>query len=519
MLIALPKGAILSGITTWAGTLARGLAGLGHRVMVLVHEVPGVMGAGPLAGLPGECGVEVRLLGRMPRIDEAVGEPRPELGAYQSAVEELHRAMGGPVVAVPTYSAECFGLFAAVSRALPGVVRTVGWMHSDIPYDRLTLRHYGAMIHRFVGVSSEMAAGLRAAMEAEGRAGDVVRIPYGVPIPASAARRESGRVVRLVYSGRMDREQKRVHALVEMCRELERLGVEHELTLVGDGPGAGEVDQLIAGASRVRRVVAGTGGVAASLDDADVFVLASRYEGLSVSMLEAMAHGCVPVVTRVSGAADAVGESASESCGVIVDAGPGVDEPRLGALMAAGVVEAVRRGIGALSVRARDRAAARFSDMGMASAVSALCGACAAEPARDWGPGRPTVAGDFTVPGDACERAARVLAGLRGRRVALWGAGRHTLAVARSSVGGATEVVAVIDDGAIAPGARVGAWAVVPASGAANLGVTDIVISSALHEEALWARRGEFERRGVRVHRLYGGALDEAEEPLGAARG
>jgi len=39
---------------------------------------------------------------------------------------------------------------------------------------------------------------------------------------------------------------------------------------------------------------------------ADVCVLVSEYEGTSVSMLEAMAAGCVPVVTKVSGTADVI---------------------------------------------------------------------------------------------------------------------------------------------------------------------------------------------------------------------
>jgi hypothetical protein len=39
---------------------------------------------------------------------------------------------------------------------------------------------------------------------------------------------------------------------------------------------------------------------------ADIFILASRYEGTSIAMLEAMAQGCVPIVTRVSGVAGVI---------------------------------------------------------------------------------------------------------------------------------------------------------------------------------------------------------------------
>jgi glycosyltransferase involved in cell wall biosynthesis len=38
----------------------------------------------------------------------------------------------------------------------------------------------------------------------------------------------------------------------------------------------------------------------------DIAVLMSEFEGTSISMLEAMAQGCVPVVTRVSGTRQAI---------------------------------------------------------------------------------------------------------------------------------------------------------------------------------------------------------------------
>ena len=41
----------------------------------------------------------------------------------------------------------------------------------------------------------------------------------------------------------------------------------------------------------------------------DVFVNVSEYEGTSLSMLEAMSFGCVPVVTDVSGAREFIEEN------------------------------------------------------------------------------------------------------------------------------------------------------------------------------------------------------------------
>jgi glycosyltransferase involved in cell wall biosynthesis len=482
---------------------------LGHPVIVLLHATADAPGLGGLAALDGVPGIEVRVLEGMPGIDEAVPEPRPELGAYVRAIEDLSRGGTRRVVAFPTYSAECYGLLAAASRTHSEVLRTIGWMHSDIAYDRLTLLHYSRLIHRFVGVSLEMVGGLRRGLPE--REGDVRWVPYGVEIPRATehglSRKPSRGTgpLRLVYTGRMDLEQKRVHAMVAMSDELCRSGIGHELVLVGDGPAAGVIDGLIAGSPHIRRVSVQPDEIARWLDWAEVFVLASRYEGLSLSMLEAMAHGCVPVVTRVSGATDAVGEGES-ACGVVVDSGPGVDEPGLGSAMADGVRRAADMGIAGLGAAARARAEQRFSEEAMARAVSALCAEVVGEPGRRWPSDVPAAAGDFTVPSDAAERAARVLDTLSGCRVAIWGAGRHTRVILRvlgENSPMLRAVTAVLDDGVVSRGQLVGPWEVVGASGLAALGITDVVISSALHEDALWARRHELERLGIRVHRLY----------------
>ena len=37
-----------------------------------------------------------------------------------------------------------------------------------------------------------------------------------------------------------------------------------------------------------------------------------------------------------------------------------------------------------------------------------------------------------------------------------------------------------------------------------ELGATDIVLSSWLHQDDMWSRRAPLERHGLRVHRVYG---------------
>jgi glycosyltransferase involved in cell wall biosynthesis len=75
------------------------------------------------------------------------------------------------------------------------------------------------------------------------------------------------------------------------------------LLLVGDGPMRGELESFIA-AERLGDSVTITGqrnDVPALVSAMDVFVLSSLSEGTSISLLEAMASGVAPVVTRVGG--------------------------------------------------------------------------------------------------------------------------------------------------------------------------------------------------------------------------
>lgn len=105
-------------------------------------------------------------------------------------------------------------------------------------------------------------------------------------------------------------------------RAAERASV--ALLVVGDGPLRSQVERIAHG--RVR-VVGPRADVPRLLAAADFYVLTSRREGLSMSLLEAMAHGLPSVVTNLPENIEAVGDA-----GVAIPVG---DE--------AALVEALRR--------------------------------------------------------------------------------------------------------------------------------------------------------------------------------
>lgn len=492
-LITLPHGAITGGITTWAKRLAAGLAERGWRICLLLGTGPPSCDAGTLGDLSSHP--HIRVVPGDAHTPEAVAREAAALAALRNS----------PVVALPTYTSASFAAVAGATQRLPGVIRTVGVVHSDIAYDRLNTAAHEPLLTGVVAVSRDIAHGLQAFIPAASQR--IEHIPYGVSVPASPPRRQSavGRPLRAVYTGRFENHQKRVAALVEAQRQLQARGVPLELTLVGSGPLLAQLQDAAACSPGLRVVTPdphlGSDGVVEHLDQADLLLLPSRFEGLSLSMLEAMARGCVPVVTRVSGAEEAL--AGLPPAGVIVDAPPGMDDHAVGAALADGVLRAISLGVETLGQAAFDRARARFADTLMVDASAALFSRVTTQPPRDWPTDRPLVPEDFTVPADACERTARALASLHGAKVALWGAGRHTRAVLRPALKSGARIVAIMDDAPDPAGASIESLPVVGAKQLPALGVTDVVISSALHEDDLWGRRAELESIGLRVHRVY----------------
>lgn len=519
LLIILPRGLAVSGVTTWAVGLTRELTGRGRRAVVLAEGGTGILPVEKrvgrsASGSASNCGREGSPGAVLPRhelearatVDRLNGDLSPLLAQYRAAIDAL--AGEGPVVVSPNLHGDCYGAVVELARGRCDI-RIVGWQHSDIPYDARMLAWYQEAIAAFVGVSGRIERGLRAALPARGA--DIERIPYGVEIPPARARDPlAGRPLRLLYAGRLDHEQKRVGALAPMMDALAAAGVRAELTIAGDGPARAEIKAMCARRADVRAL----GPVAPEhvgrlLDEADCFALPSRYEGLSVAMLEAMARGCAPIVARVdSGLDEAVRDGAS---GIIADVGPDAGADEAGRAMAAAVMRAMAVGVEWLGAGAR-AAAAEFSLARHVDRVEALLDRVAATRARRWPVDRPAAFsawddryGSGSVRADGPARIARALDAFAeaGARIAIHGAGAHTRQLAPVIEPRLESIVCFCDDNPGAWGGDLMGRPVVAPGAAAEAGATHALISSWLHEQAIWRRRGVYERQGIEVVRLY----------------
>lgn len=510
LLLPLPTGLCVSGITTLTLAIARASAARGRPVTLVLHpEPPGAAALDPR--LP--ASVRVVDLRGLPPLQHADGDLSPWLPAYRAEVLDQTARHERPVVAFPNSIGDGFGLLAALTTEHARMLRVVGWQHNDIAYDTRVLEHYEPALTLLVAVSEHIRA--RLARRVPARAQDCLAIAAGVELPPRRPERPPGmgRPLRLLYTGRLDAHQKRTGALPLVSRLLDDAGIGHTLTVVGDGPGRDELIRIRARALELRPPVA-PGDIPRLLDDADFFILPSRFEGLSVAMLEAMARGCVPVVTRVeSGLSQVIRHGEN---GVIAEAGPGDDEPAAARAIARAVVEAAPR-LDELSAAAYGTIARKFTLDRFADEVESAIELAAGAPPRAWPADRPAAftaragagRGSGTVPADAPARLKAVLDGLAGRTVLIHGSGRHTLELADVLAEYKHRIVAFADDDPAAMGRTLfGLRVIAPPREAAAYarahGATEVIISSFIHQDAIYARRGVYEAAGLNVRRLYG---------------
>ena len=162
-----------------------------------------------------------------------------------------------------------------------------------------------------VAVSPKVAVRARSRVEED----RVVHIPYGVEpaLPELLLHRAgSFKPLRLIFAGRLVHEQKGVLLLPEILQQCLRRGVDATLTILGDGP---DLTRLRAGiqangiGERVHLLgILPPERMYEALSSHHILLLPSYYEGLPIILLEAMACGCVPVVSRLPGITDVVVE-------------------------------------------------------------------------------------------------------------------------------------------------------------------------------------------------------------------
>lgn len=183
-------------------------------------------------------------------------------------------------------------------------IPTVGIIHSD---DQL----YRTIINEFVHKSGPFQVSaivcvskvLENLVLSNGNYDGIVRrIPYGAPIPDTIAQQTDDDLV-LVYTGRLIEQQKRISDVTNaFCRVVKEIPGT-KAVLYGSGPDQKNVESIISGGKVGDKVYLGgridNNKIQNKLSEGHIFVLLSDYEGLPISLMEAMACGLVPVCLNI----------------------------------------------------------------------------------------------------------------------------------------------------------------------------------------------------------------------------
>lgn len=221
---------------------------------------------------------------------------------------------------VPNYSIPAY--FAARFLRDAGTI-TIGTLHSDDPYyhDIIDLFIDGMadwQLSGAIGVSEHLTA----LVNHRGYSSiPYLHAPYGAPVPTTSCTWNEGKPLRLIYAGRIVERQKRIIRLTKRLIEAAEHFTTIEAVLYGAGPEEIFVQKLIDNSNACKRVFLGGSLDTFSMQDAmlkgHLFILLSDFEGLSISLMEAMACGLVPVVSNMkSGVTDLITSGVN---GFIVD--------------------------------------------------------------------------------------------------------------------------------------------------------------------------------------------------------
>lgn len=266
----------------------------------------------------GQRGIELRWIGVGERGEQAWNEPGMEAErmfgdlAARTATDDRERAdqviehllrerFDGVLIDV------LGGAFQAnIARYLPSRIFRVLVVHSITPGTYAYARTVRDHAHFTIGVSPRIRSDLVAA---HGFPADrTICIPNGVEVDRydRCPRAATSPTLRVLLLGRIDDAAKGVLLLPKIATLVKDRDV--SFTVVGDGP---DLPALKSACAPMRdritlRGPAHPDDVPAILAMHDVLLFPSRFEGLPLALVEAMASGCVPIASRIHGVTDYV---------------------------------------------------------------------------------------------------------------------------------------------------------------------------------------------------------------------
>ncbi|WP_370580175.1 glycosyltransferase [Mucilaginibacter sp. FT3.2] len=184
-------------------------------------------------------------------------------------------------------------------------IATVAVLHNDD-------EEYAAIIEQFITENNDanlsavvtVSDALNQKVQQRNKKIKVYPLPCGAPVPKGKTTLTPGDIFKVVYIGRIVREQKRIDEIATTFCACAQGLPQTEFYIYGSGPDAGLVNDIMREYNNPSNVFFAGGippeEVQEVLLSSHVIVLMSEYEGVPVALMEAMACGVVPVCKSIN---------------------------------------------------------------------------------------------------------------------------------------------------------------------------------------------------------------------------
>lgn len=285
----------LAGAETMCENLTNELVGMGHTVAIIsMYDYHS-----PITDRLEKNGIKIHYLGKKNGLDiSSIWKLRKLLKLESPDVIHTHR-----------YIIE-YAVPASIGLHIKRKIHTVHNIASkELPK---SVRKLCRLFYKFLGVTPVALSDIiqDSIVEEYKLNKDKVPVAFnGVPLEKCVIKKSYslGKTVDVLHVGRFS-EQKNHVALVEAAIKVHSIKNNVRFLLVGDGPLKNDISQLIKekGADGFIIECGKTDNVFQYMQSADIFCLPSKYEGIPMTLIEAMGSGLPIVASRVGGIPDMI---------------------------------------------------------------------------------------------------------------------------------------------------------------------------------------------------------------------
>jgi glycosyltransferase involved in cell wall biosynthesis len=291
---ALPAGLTNGGVTTWALALSKRLNQKSHSSKLICHSP--WPGHGTFESGDRNDIIYCEGLAWAASIDAIGGF----LATYAAVNADVF---------VPNWSWGTYGAVALMSRNEACDIRVVAFAHTDQDHYYELLTYYEPIISKFIAVSETTYRQVRRLLPS--RLSDICKLMHPVAVRSDSRQPGHEGPLTIMYAGRVQQRQKRILDLIALADMLALKSGSYRFRIVGDGLQLAELAEHFDKTRYSNVSIEFLGLVPPEWmtdlwADSDISILFSEYEGMSLSMLESMGQGCVPIVTDVSGAREKI---------------------------------------------------------------------------------------------------------------------------------------------------------------------------------------------------------------------